>query len=611
MAKHSLGKHGKGKHAAHGPSEDRSAAPSAAESEAEAAVEEQAAVEGPQADSVPSGLAEADGKAEAEAEGEGSPGQDAGAQGEGDVQKADGEDAAQPADEPAAPAAPAPKVPSGKHAAPSAPAQHAAPEPAPGEAAEVAAQPGRAKKVLLVCGGVLLGLVLIAYLVGVFVFSGRFYPNTRAASFDLSLETPEAVQQQLTDALKGYAFDVQGYGVDMLFTSDDIAMDLDAAAIADAMRASMNPWLWPLQVWGDHDETRALAATCATDEILARITPKVQELNADATMPVNATIAFDAEKGAFEVVPETYGSALDPAAIAEQVALGVVTFEPVIALDDRSLVQPTVFRDDPRLATACEQADTLVTADLDIMLDGQVAGSIDPALVASWIVLDADLVPSIDDEKLTAWTSDLVNRNSTLGAARTYTRADGKVVTVSGGSYGWAFDGEGLADQVRSAVTQGTKGTIDLPVSQSAARVVTDGNPDWPARYVDVDLSEQYARFYDGAGTIWETPIVSGKPGGWETPTGVWVINSKASPSKLIGERDPETGKPEYETTVQYWMPFIGNSIGFHDATWQSSFGGNRWRNGAGSHGCLNISYNAAQALWGIIGVGDVVVVHY
>ena len=58
-------------------------------------------------------------------------------------------------------------------------------------------------------------------------------------------------------------------------------------------------------------------------------------------------------------------------------------------------------------------------------------------------------------------------------------------------------------------------------------------------------------------------------------------------------------------------MPFIGNSIGFHDATWQSSFGGNRWRNGAGSHGCLNISYNAAQSLWGIIGVGDVVVVHY
>ena len=610
MAKHSLGKHGKGKHAAKAPAGAHASVP---ERTAEAAAPEEPAAGSQQADDAASDAGETaaltppSGDAAAP-KADDAPTADAAGDAPAEAPAAEGEEAA------AAPVAPsAPVEAPGKHAAPAAggPAHGAAPAAAAEGGAAEAAHPGKAKKVLLICGGVLLGLLLIAYLAGVFVFSGRFYPNTRAASFDLSLETPEAVQGQLTDALAGYAFEVQGYGLDMIFTADDIAMDLDAAAIANGMRASMNPWLWPLQVWGEHDETRALAATCATEEILEKVAPEVEVLNADATMPVNATIAFDADKGAFEIVPETYGSALDPKAIADEVALGVVTFDPVIALDDESLVQPTVFRDDPRLATACERADTLVTADLDIMLDGQVAGSIDPVLVASWVTLDAELVPSIDDGKLTAWTNDLVARNSTLGAERTYTRADGKVVTVSGGSYGWAFDGDGLAEQVRAAVTQGTKGTIDLPVSQSAARVVTDGNPDWPARYVDVDLSEQYARFYDGAGTIWETPIVSGKPGGWETPTGVWVLNSKASPSKLIGERDPKTGKPEYETTVQYWMPFIGNSIGFHDATWQSSFGGNRWRNGAGSHGCLNISYNAAQSLWGIIGVGDVVVVHY
>ncbi len=610
MAKHSLGKHGKGKHAAKAPAGAHASVP---ERTAEAAAPEEPAAGSQQADDAAPDAGETAALTPpscdaAAPKADDAPAADAAGDAPAEAPAAEGEEAA------AAPAAPsAPVEAPGKHAAPAAggPAHGAAPAAAAEGGAAEAAHPGKAKKVLLICGGVLLGLLLIAYLAGVFVFSGRFYPNTRAASFDLSLETPEAVQGQLTDALAGYAFEVQGYGLDMIFTADDIAMDLDAAAIANGMRASMNPWLWPLQVWGEHDETRALAATCATEDILEKVAPEVEVLNADATMPVNATIAFDADKGAFEIVPETYGSALDPKAIADEVALGVVTFDSVIALDDESLVQPTVFRDDPRLATACERADTLVTADLDIMLDGQVAGSIDPVLVASWVTLDAELVPSIDDGKLTAWTNDLVARNSTLGAERTYTRADGKVVTVSGGSYGWAFDGDGLAEQVRAAVTQGTKGTIDLPVSQSAARVVTDGNPDWPARYVDVDLSEQYARFYDGAGTIWETPIVSGKPGGWETPTGVWVLNSKASPSKLIGERDPKTGKPEYETTVQYWMPFIGNSIGFHDATWQSSFGGNRWRNGAGSHGCLNISYNAAQSLWGIIGVGDVVVVHY
>ena len=38
----------------------------------------------------------------------------------------------------------------------------------------------------------------------------------------------------------------------------------------------------------------------------------------------------------------------------------------------------------------------------------------------------------------------------------------------------------------------------------------------------------------------------------------------------LIGAKDPETGKPKYESPVSYWMPFEGNMIGFHDATWQN-----------------------------------------
>ena len=79
----------------------------------------------------------------------------------------------------------------------------------------------------------------------------------------------------------------------------------------------------------------------------------------------------------------------------------------------------------------------------------------------------------------------------------------------------------------------------------------------------------------------------------------------------LIGEKDPETGEPEYKTEVKYWIPFIGNSIGLHDATWQTSFGGTRYKDGFGSHGCVNISLDAAAALYDIIKPGDVVVVHW
>ena len=85
----------------------------------------------------------------------------------------------------------------------------------------------------------------------------------------------------------------------------------------------------------------------------------------------------------------------------------------------------------------------------------------------------------------------------------------------------------------------------------------------------------------------------------------------KQSPSVLIGYLDKEGKIKDYEEEVKYWMPFVGNSVGFHDATWQPSFGGDMYAQGYGSHGCVNLSYSAAESLYSIIQPNDVVVVHY
>ncbi len=57
----------------------------------------------------------------------------------------------------------------------------------------------------------------------------------------------------------------------------------------------------------------------------------------------------------------------------------------------------------------------------------------------------------------------------------------------------------------------------------------------------------------------------------------------------------------DYETPVTYWMPFIGElGIGFHDASWRSSFGGDIYKN-SGSHGCVNLPVSAAEQLFNIV----------
>lgn len=163
---------------------------------------------------------------------------------------------------------------------------------------------------------------------------------------------------------------------------------------------------------------------------------------------------------------------------------------------------------------------------------------------------------------------------------------------------------------MKEGVANGTVGAVDIPCKTTGTAYNGAGAQDWSARYCDIDLSEQHVRFYDETGTlIWEAPCVSGTPNGaHNTPTGVFWLNQKASPSVLKGTN---LDGSKYESAVRYWMPFVGNVIGLHDADWQAAFGGTLYQQGRGSHGCVNLPVGSAADLFGIIQSGDVVVCHW
>jgi lipoprotein-anchoring transpeptidase ErfK/SrfK len=66
-----------------------------------------------------------------------------------------------------------------------------------------------------------------------------------------------------------------------------------------------------------------------------------------------------------------------------------------------------------------------------------------------------------------------------------------------------------------------------------------------------------------------------------------------------------------YRQPVKYFMPFIGMGIGIHDATWQAAFGGTRYRDGFGSHGCINVPLDKAEQLYNKINFEMPVIVYY
>ena len=107
----------------------------------------------------------------------------------------------------------------------------------------------------------------------------------------------------------------------------------------------------------------------------------------------------------------------------------------------------------------------------------------------------------------------------------------------------------------------------------------------------------------DACEVLFSTGIVSGSAGSADTPTGRYSIKSKQSGVTLR----PSDGSLAY---VDYWMPFIGNSIGIHDATWRSEeeFGTDQYTI-SGSHGCVNLSHGAAATVWDLVSVGTPVIV--
>ena len=123
------------------------------------------------------------------------------------------------------------------------------------------------------------------------------------------------------------------------------------------------------------------------------------------------------------------------------------------------------------------------------------------------------------------------------------------------------------------------------------------------------NLTTQHMWFIKDGQIALETDIVTGNPNkGNATPQGTYSLTYKSRNKTLRGTKKPD-GTYEYETPVAYWMPFNGG-IGFHDATWQSSFGGNRYLS-HGSHGCVNMPKDKAAALYDLIPDGCPVVCHY
>ena len=117
-------------------------------------------------------------------------------------------------------------------------------------------------------------------------------------------------------------------------------------------------------------------------------------------------------------------------------------------------------------------------------------------------------------------------------------------------------------------------------------------------RWIEVDLSEQKLRAWEGESLFLETPVSTGLPW-WPTPTGEFRIWIKLRATKMEGG----SGRYYYYLpNVPYVMYFANSEIpsfrgyGLHGTYWHNDFGTQR------SHGCVNLPTNIAKELYYWVG---------
>ncbi len=115
-------------------------------------------------------------------------------------------------------------------------------------------------------------------------------------------------------------------------------------------------------------------------------------------------------------------------------------------------------------------------------------------------------------------------------------------------------------------------------------------------RWIDVDLTNQVLRAYEGNTVVRTTLVSSGLPGS-PTVTGQFNIYVKYPAQLMVG--------PGYYLPDVPWVMYFYEGYGLHGTYWHHNFGHPM------SHGCVNLPTPEAEWLYNWASVGTLVNIHY
>ena len=439
--------------------------------------------------------------------------------------------------------------------------------------------------------GIFILILAGLYCAGAFYFEGHFFPGTTVGNQDISFLTLEDAEQDLKSSLSEYKLTVleseENPQNDEVITTKDAGFSYTNLSFLSKILDRQPYETWILHCTKEH---KYKDLKVQVDE--AKLSSHIDGMACmNPKKPVeseNAKVVYNKKKKTYRIRKESIGNIVDKEAFLKAATDAFLNQEPSISLVEKTYYkQPAYTSESEKVKKAKKKMNSYLKGTVTYK-DGELTLKLGKSKLHEFIKCSDKYKVTLKKDKIKKYVENEV--------ADKFNSIDGD---IPDGLTAWRIDEEEELDKLVSNIKSG-KATTRKPIYSQEG---LDRNESFiESTFIDVSLSNQEMWYVENNKVVFSSPVVTGNLStGHGTATGIYRIEFKQRDHLMV----------KYNSFVHYWMPYNTSvGIGFHDANWRSSFGGQIYRTN-GSHGCVNMPPAKAQELFYMINTGDQVYIHW
>ena len=462
------------------------------------------------------------------------------------------------------------------------------------------------KKIAVGCGAA--ACVLAVVYIGIAqTYKTKFIEGTSINGIDAGKKTVSEVEDEIEKTVENYSLKLS-FRDNRTETIDGDAIDYQYVSDGGVQKLldEQNIYTWiGGALFGSEKSYTVDEDTQFNEQKLVEGLSNLPEMKSENQVaPTDAYLLLDETTKRYNIVPETEGNVLNVEAVQayakSAVSGSVETVDLAQAAD--TYAAPAIRANDEGLNSQQAALNAFLSTSITYTLP-EGTQVLDANVLDGWISVDDNGYRYVDEEHIAEcvdqYVADLASAVDVEKETSTFASTNRGMVEVDNNEYVIKINQDAEKEKLLEEVLGNTV-TQREPVY---SRKDETQDPTFGGTYVEIDIDNQTVYYYEDGQCLVETPCVTGTGSvpRRSTPTGVFHIYDKQRSRTLYGDIQPD-GSYGYASFVNYWMRFCGG-CGLHDATWRDSFGGDIYWD-SGSHGCVNLPYEAAAQMYEIVEEG-------